>query len=134
MDPPNLFELLPADVATDVVEAAPSVIFDEETKRNDAILAEWDDVSVESNDRESLDSDLGFGENAHNIGGVRKVVKEEEIKYVIPPGSPNINARRRGKRDRYSTSPARKLVRQTDVVCCKHCNRGVIRTTEYIYE
>lgn len=128
-DPPNRFELLPG-----AVEDAPIDAYDEETKRNEAILAEWDDVSDTSSDNNNLDSDLGIGDVLDRKERVRKVVKEEEIQYLIPADSPTISTRRRDKRIRRSSSPVRKLVKQTEVVCCKHCNRGVIRTTEYIYK
>jgi hypothetical protein len=120
-DPPNRFELLPNNMATGCFANGVDepLVYDEETRRNEAMLAEWDDLSDASSDRSSLDSDSGF---------VQKVVKEEEIQYLIPD-SPIVNARRRGKRDRRS-----RLVKQVDVVCCKYCNRGVIRTTEFIYE
>lgn len=110
------------------------LVYDDETRRNEAMLAEWDDVSDASSDRSSLDSDPGVSNHVQSDSGVQKVVKEEETPYLIPD-SPNVNdRRRRGKRDRRSSGDIRKLVKQVEVVCCKHCNRSVIRTTEFIYE
>jgi hypothetical protein len=124
-DPPNRFQLVPNHMAFANDNDEPAVIYDEETRRNEAILAQWDDFSVESSERSSMDSDVS-NSSFENIGcGRTVVVKEEEIAYL--PSTIDMEAtRRRGKRER--------PVIKRDVVFCKHCSRGVIRTTEIFYE
>jgi hypothetical protein len=119
-DPPNRFELVPTDVQINADMIA-DVEYDEETKRNESILAEWDEIS----DASDLDNEIEDAIEVIGKGrGPKIIVEEEEIHHY--PDSPNVTVRRR-KRDR-------RTVVQRDVVFCKHCKRGTICTSTFVYE
>lgn len=136
-DPPNRFELVPTTMDSNGNDSDEAVIvFDEETRKNEAILAEWDDISESSSDMSIMSFDSGFGDHDDDTNdyGVRRLVKKQEIKDMPSSiSSPNVTSRR-GQRDRSTKKATNRPILQREEVFCKHCSRGVIRTTYFIYE
>ena len=136
-DPPNRFELMPTTMdSNDNDTEEHAIVFDEETRNNAAVLAEWDDISESSSDMSLMSFDSGCGDHAvdNNDCGFKRLVKEQEIKDVpSSSSSPNVTSRR-GQRDRSPKKVTNRPILQREEVFCKHCNRGVIRTTHFIYE
>ncbi|EED89119.1 predicted protein [Thalassiosira pseudonana CCMP1335] len=130
-DPPTRIELMSTNMTMELFPtdtAVPSNDDDEETKRNEAILAKWDDSFDDVSDDEetsSSDDEFACGENIHEIDGGYAVVTEEEIDNHIM-ASPHITRR--------SPKNVKRPVMREDTVFCKTCNRGVIRTIKYFYE
>ena len=120
-DPPNRFQLIPSDTRLETIATVePELVVDDITKRNEAILAEWDNFSESSSDTSSSESDS----EDDFVGGKckRVVVKETEIDHLSPT---SFASRHRGKREH--------PVFKREIVFCEHCSRGVVRTTEIFY-